>query len=246
MPTGQLIRLYRIDRKKSTVNVATHAGITVRYLEMIEAGTKTPSLPVLRKLAKVLGVRTSALIGEAPSEDHEGPVNPRLAELERALVTYRTVSLSDGTELPNLEALDEQIKATYTVWFTSPSKYSDALRVLPEMIINCERAVHESGRSVEACRQASEVYQLTRAVLKYLGRTDLCGLVSDRAMRYAEETDDPLLIAAATWSLGHAMLTDDMPAGAVDLAMMGQGGAQSRFAWSEAVFEPRGRSDAMG
>jgi DNA-binding XRE family transcriptional regulator len=54
MPTGQLIRLYRIDRKKSTVNVATLAGITVRYLEMIEAGTKTPSLPVLRKLAKVL------------------------------------------------------------------------------------------------------------------------------------------------------------------------------------------------
>ena len=25
-----------------------------------------------------------------------------------------------------------------------------------------------------------------------------------------------------------------------------QGGAQSRFAWSEAVFEPRGRSDVMG
>ncbi len=66
MPTGQLIRLYRIDRKKSTINIATHAGITARYLEMIEAGTKTPSLPVLRKLAKVLGVRTSALIGEAP------------------------------------------------------------------------------------------------------------------------------------------------------------------------------------
>ena len=75
MPIGQLIRLYRIDRKKSTVSVATHAGITVRYLEMIEANTKTPSLPVLRKLAKVLGVRTSALIGEAPSEDHEGQVN---------------------------------------------------------------------------------------------------------------------------------------------------------------------------
>ncbi|MGI9004265.1 MAG: helix-turn-helix domain-containing protein [Pseudonocardia sp.] len=57
MPTGQLVRLYRIDRKKSTVSVATHAGITVRYLEMIEAGTKAPSLPVLRNLAKVLGVR---------------------------------------------------------------------------------------------------------------------------------------------------------------------------------------------
>ncbi|MDQ3153394.1 MAG: helix-turn-helix domain-containing protein [Actinomycetota bacterium] len=221
MPTGQLIRLYRIDRKKSTVSVAAHAGITARYLEMIEAGTKTPSLPVLYTLAKVLGVRTSALLGESPSEDHEGPVNPRLAKLERALVTYRTLMLSDGGQLPTLPELAEQISATQKTWFSSPHKYSDALRVLPDLIINTERAVHESGRSVEACRQASEVYQLTRAVLKYLGRTDLCGLVSDRAMRYAEETDDPLLIAAATWSLGHAMLTDDMPAGAVDLAMLG-------------------------
>ncbi|MDQ3886128.1 MAG: helix-turn-helix domain-containing protein, partial [Actinomycetota bacterium] len=50
MPTGQLIRLYRIDRRKSTVSVATLAGITVRYLEMIEAGTKTPTLHVLRKI----------------------------------------------------------------------------------------------------------------------------------------------------------------------------------------------------
>ncbi|MBV9143070.1 MAG: hypothetical protein JO115_19515 [Pseudonocardiales bacterium] len=40
-------------------------------------------------------------------------------------------------------------------------------------------------------------------------------------MRYAEETEDPLLIAAATWSLGHTMLSDDMPAGALDLAMKG-------------------------
>ncbi len=31
-----------------------------------------------------------------------------------------------------------------------------------------------------------------------------------------------------------------------DIAALYQGGAQSRFAWSEAVFEPRDRSDAMG
>ncbi len=221
IPTGQLIRLYRIDRKKSTTNVATLAGITVRYREMIEAGTKTPTLHVLHKLAKVLGVRTSALIGEAPSEDHEGPVNPRLAELERALITYRTVSLSESGDLPSLEERDMQIKTMQKVWFTSPSKYSDALRVLPELIINSERAVHESGRSRQACRQASELYQLTRAVLKYLGRTALCGLAADRAMRYAEETEDPLLIAAATWNLGQSLLADDRPAGALDLAMAG-------------------------
>lgn len=98
--TGALIRLYRIGRRMSTVSLATHAGITVRYLEMIEADSKTPSVPVLRKLAKVLGVRTSALLGEPPSEDHGGPVNPRLAEVERALFTYRAVALADPRQVP--------------------------------------------------------------------------------------------------------------------------------------------------
>jgi len=219
MPTGQLIRLYRIDRKKSTTSVATHVGITVRYLEMIEASTKTPSLPVLRKLAKVLGVRTSALVGEAPSEDHEGPVNPRLTAVERALFTYRSVALADPAQLPTLDELGEQIRAVEQAWFTSPSKYSDALRVLPDLIVNSERAVHEYERSVQACRQLSELYRLARPILKTLGRVDLGSLVSDRAMRYAEEAEDPLLIAAASWSLGHAMVSDDMPGAALDLAM---------------------------
>lgn len=80
---------------------------------MIEAGTKTPSLPVLRKLAKVLGVRTSALIGEAPSEDHEGPVNPGLAAAERALYIYRSVSLTGRDASPELPDLPQRITAAW-------------------------------------------------------------------------------------------------------------------------------------
>jgi hypothetical protein len=122
------------------------------------------------------------------------------------------------------------------------------LRVLPELIINSERAVHELERSRAACRQASEVYQLARAVLKYLGRVDLCGLVSDRAMRYAEETEDPLLIAAATWSLGHALLTDDMPGGALDLAIKGSEALEPFVLWVPELggrFEERNPSHKM-
>jgi transcriptional regulator with XRE-family HTH domain len=219
MPTGQLIRLYRIDRKKTTVNLATHVGITVRYLEMIEAGTKTPSLPVLRKLAKVLGVRTSALIGEAPSEDHEGPVNPGLAATERALYTYRSVSLAGRDTPPELLDLTQRTTAAWDTWLVSPNKYTDTLSVLPNLIVDAEHAVHAYDRSPEACRQASEVYQLARAVLKHGGRADLVPLVCDRAMRYAEETSDPLLIGAATWYVGQAVLSNDMPQAALDIAM---------------------------
>jgi len=220
MPTGQLIRLYRIDRKKSTVNVATHAGITARYLEMIEAGTKTPSLPVLRQIAKVLGVRTSALIGEPPSEDHEGPVNPRLAEVEQALFTYRSLAPASG-DASELGELIQHVEAAWDVWFSSLNKYSDVLRVLPHLIVSSERAVHVHGRSPEACRLASEVYQLARPVLKHLGRVDLGGVLTDRTMRYAEETEDPLFIGAAVWNLGLTMLADDMPTGALEVAARG-------------------------
>lgn len=220
MPTGQLIRLYRIDRKKSTVNVATHVGITARYLEMIEAGTKTPSLPVLRKIAKVLGVRTSALIGEAPSEDHEGPVNPRLAEVERALFTYRSLMLSGRDTPPELPDLAQRVTAAWDTWIISPNKYTDTLSLLPDLLIDAEYALTAYERSPETCRQASEVYQLARAVLKHAGRIDLVPFVCDRAMHYAEETGDPLLIGAATWYVGQAALSNDMPHTALDIAML--------------------------
>ncbi|MBV9140349.1 MAG: helix-turn-helix transcriptional regulator [Pseudonocardiales bacterium] len=222
VPIGGLVRLYRIQRRMSTVSLVTRAGITVRYLEMIKADSKTPSVPVLRKLAKVLGVRTSALVGEPPSEDYEGPVNPRLAEVERALCTYRSLALTDPRQLPSLEELGEQISAAKQAWYTSPSKYSDALRVLPDLIVHSERAVYEYNRSVQACRQISELYQLARTVVNHLGRVDLGAVVADRAMRYAEETEDPLLIAAATWSLGHALRSDDMPAQSLEVAVKGR------------------------
>jgi len=220
MPTGALVRLYRIDRKKSVVNVATHAGITARYLEMIEAGTATPSLAVLRKLAKVLGVRTSALVGEAPSEDHEGPVNPRLAEVERALFTYRSLTLNGRDTPPELPDLTQRVTAAWDTWIISPNKYTDTLSLLPDLIIDAEHALTAYERSPEACRQASEVYQLARAVLKHAGRIDLVPFVCDRAMHYAEETGDPLLIGAATWYVGQAALSNDMPHTALDIAMM--------------------------
>ncbi|MGH3801282.1 MAG: hypothetical protein ACRDTD_14320, partial [Pseudonocardiaceae bacterium] len=57
-------------------------------------------------------------------------------------------------------------------------------------------------------------------VLKHAGRIDLVPFVCDRAMHYAEETGDPLLIGAATWYVGQAILSNDMPQGALDMAMM--------------------------
>lgn len=228
MPTGQLVRLYRIDRKKNTTSVATHAGITVRYLEMIEAGSKTPSVPVLRKLAKVLGVRTSALLGEAPSEDHEGPLNPHIAEIERALFTYRSVALFEATET-DLADVDGRITAAEEAWYLAQESYM-ILNLLPGLIADTERVVRESGESPESCKAAYRLYRLVRGVMKHVGRIDLCSMLADRCMRYAEETEDILTEAAASWTLGQALLSDDMPHGALDVAMSGVGRLETALA----------------
>ncbi len=219
MPTGQLVKLYRIDRKKSTTSVATHAGITVRYLEMIEAGTKTSTLHVLRRIAKVLGVRTSALLGEAPSEHHEGPVNPRVAEIERALFTYRSVSLFEGETQTDLADVDGRITAAEEAWYLAPDSYV-VLSLLPALVVDTERVVHDSGRSPESCTVAYRLYRLVRGVMKHVGRIDLCSMLADRCMRYAEETEDPLVTAAASWTLGQTLISDDMPHGALDVALI--------------------------
>lgn len=219
IPTGQLIKLYRIDRKKSTTSVATHAGITVRYLEMIEAGTKTPTLHVLRQIAKVLGVRTSALLGEAPSEHHEGLMNQRLAKIERALFTYRSVALV-GRETPvELADLLDRVKVAEDTWYLTAGSYA-VLGLLPSLIVDAEYAVRESGGSPESCLAAFQVYRLTRGVMKQSGRIDLCTLLADRTMRYAEETEDQVKMAAAAWTLGQTLLSDDMPHAALDVAMI--------------------------
>lgn len=187
MPTGQLIRLYRIERKKNTTSLATHAGITVRYLEMIEAGSKTPSIPVLRKLAQVLGVRTSALMGEAPSEDHEGQINPRLAKIERALFTYDSMPLESGDGGP--EDLAARIEAASDAWFTAQESYTEVLSILPGLIVETERLVRESGYSSESCSLAYNLYKLARGVLKHAGRVDLCSMLAGELLREAEDLE---------------------------------------------------------
>lgn len=220
MPTGQLVRMYRIEGKKSPVNVATLAGITVRYLEMIEAGTSTPSLPTLRKIAQVLGVQVSALVGGAPSENHAGLASPRLAAVERALFTYPALA-RDRDVPPDLPGLTGRINAAWEAWTTSPNRYTDVLSVLPDLIIDVERVVAASGRSGAACRLACEVYWLSRVLLKRSERVDLGPLAGDRAMRYAEETGDPVLVGVAAWNIGQALLSDGWSEGALDVAMLG-------------------------
>lgn len=59
---------------------------------------------------------------------------------------------------------------------------------------------------------------ILRSYLRRTGRVDLAILAADRAMRAAEDADDPLRIAAAQWNLGHVLLAAGQPVEAEELA----------------------------
>ncbi|MFD0656913.1 helix-turn-helix domain-containing protein [Thermocatellispora tengchongensis] len=200
-----MIRLQRERRGMSTTALATRTGCTSRHIELIEQGKRTPSLPMLREIAKVLGVRTAVLLGEAPRETHE-PGRPQISGIERALFTYRGVS--SDSEPPDVEQLAERIAAARDAWFGSTRRYSMLMQDLPRIISDAETVSLAGTR--KGYRTAADAYILARGVLKHLGRVDLAHLAADRAMRYAEAAADPLMLAWAHWNWGQAALSDDM------------------------------------
>ncbi|MFI7618694.1 helix-turn-helix domain-containing protein [Nonomuraea terrae] len=208
-----MIRLQRERRGMSTTALATQSGCTPRHIELIEHGKRTPSLTLLREIAKVLGVRTAVLLGETPRDSHE-PSRPQIGDIERALFTCR--SASPDIEPPDAEQLAERVAAARNAWFTSTRRYSILMAALPSLITDTETLVLD--RAPASYRVATDAYVLARAVLKHLRRVDLAHLAADRAMRFAEESADPLMIAWAYWNLGQSMLADDMHQIAYDVA----------------------------
>jgi transcriptional regulator with XRE-family HTH domain len=56
---GERLRFYRQAKGKTQVVVAGLAGVTEDYLSQIERGLKTPTIALLHRFSKILGVRLS-------------------------------------------------------------------------------------------------------------------------------------------------------------------------------------------
>jgi putative transcriptional regulator len=61
---GRMLRTLRLERGYRQVDLAKRAKVTSVYLSQLENGRKkNPSLAVLRRLAKALGVPVTELLG---------------------------------------------------------------------------------------------------------------------------------------------------------------------------------------
>lgn len=224
LPVGARIRYWRRHNgNRSQAAIAGLCGITEDYLGQIERGRKAPSLDVLVALAREIGVPVSALLDhqaptEEPAPQHTAP------DVARVLMGYRAASHAPASPAP--ATLRERVEAAWRTWQTSQNRFTESARILPDLLTDVEHAVrsHRAGTDPvarrETLRTAADLYGLLRSYCRRTGRIDLSLLVADRALRAAEDADDPLRIAGAQWNLGHVLLAQDEPEGAEQVATL--------------------------
>lgn len=67
MKIGRVIHAVRKEKDLKLEEVALDAGTDAGYLSRIESGSRTPSLPMLERIASAMGVKTSQLVSMAES-----------------------------------------------------------------------------------------------------------------------------------------------------------------------------------
>ena len=71
---GKTIRILRQAKGWKTSDLAKKAKVSVSFLSLIESGDRQPSLEVLRRLSKALGLAPEALIVMSmPGLEHQSP-----------------------------------------------------------------------------------------------------------------------------------------------------------------------------
>jgi transcriptional regulator with XRE-family HTH domain len=220
MPLGDRIRFYRLSSHLTQVALANRAGITDEYLGLIERGARTPSVPVLYRLARGLGVSLSTLISEpdAEGETLEHSDGPALAS---AMMDF---GRSESPESPDLKLLRDRLTALWQAWQTTPNRVTATAPHVPALVRDVGHATRafgtpaEADQRREAFRIATDMYMLVRAVAKYIHRLDLMLLAADRCVQCAEQADDPLRLAGAKWNLAQALGSHNGADNAIDVA----------------------------
>ncbi|MEO3755011.1 helix-turn-helix transcriptional regulator [Streptomyces sp. B6B3] len=220
---GKRLRAAREKQGRSQVAVAGLCGITVDYLSQIERGLKLPSLTVLSSLAREVGTPLSVLLGEPDQAAPSG--SGSATSVVEGLLGIGPAAVSGGDPLTSV-VLRDRVEQAWRMWQTSPQRFTVAAAVLPTLIAEVECARRASATATpderrEVLRCAADLYGLLRSYCRRTGRSDLSVMVADRALRAAEEADDPVRIAAAHWNLGHVLLGDDRPDDAEHVARQG-------------------------
>jgi len=212
-PLGERIAYYRRRRGLSQVKLAGLLGRSESWLSQVERGVRSiDRISVLTEVAGVLNVPVTELtpdpLVQEPAGEHPTVRAVRLAlsrqDVIALLFQRRRRPRGDRPELSELQARAER------AWqLTHAARYEELGELLSSLIADCEEATRRlpGGERQAAFVVLAEVYQATSAAMSKLRDLETAWVAGERSVTAAERGEDPLLAAAGSFRIAHALLS---------------------------------------
>lgn len=212
---GERIAFYRARRGYTQTQLANLVGRRTDWLSKIERGERSlRNVDLLADLARVLRVTLPDLLGQ-PVLLEDAQERDDVPAIRDALMAPTRLSRTlFGSELAPKRPLDpvRQGKLVEFLWSNyQAGRLADVIAGLPEQIRAAQALEDQaSERSNESTQQAwavsARTHHLAATALSKIGESDLAWIAAERAMKAADESADPLVLASAARAATHALL----------------------------------------
>lgn len=208
---GERIAFHRKRRGYTQQVLAGLVGRSTDWLAKAESGRrKPPRIDMLAELARVLRVSLGELVGQPVlmEDDRQQDDVPAVRD---ALMSPRRLSrLLFGPEaeaqFPSPGPTAELVELTWNDY--QAGRLGKVIAGLPGLLQSAQELEDCAVRSATERRDcwvvSARVHHLATTTLAKIGESDISWLAAERAVRAADESDDPLVLASAA----HALLAN--------------------------------------
>ncbi|WP_030898559.1 helix-turn-helix domain-containing protein [Streptomyces sp. NRRL F-5126] len=212
---GERIAFHRRRRGYTQQVLAGLVGRSTDWLVKAESGRrKPPRIDMLAELARVLRVPLGELVGQPVLMEDERQQDDVPAVRDALMSPRRLSRLLFGPEaeaqLPNAGPTAELAEQTWDDY--QSGRLGKVIAGLPGLLQTAQELEDRAARSATERREcwavSARVHHLAATTLAKIGESDISWLAAERAMRAADESGDPLVLASAARSGTHALLAN--------------------------------------
>ncbi|HLL36439.1 MAG TPA: helix-turn-helix transcriptional regulator [Streptomyces sp.] len=212
---GERIAFYRKRRGYTQEVLAGLVGRSTDWLAKIETGRrKPPRIDMLAELSRILRVPLGDLLGQSVLMEDERQQDDVPAVRDALMSPRRLSRLLFGpdaeAQLPTPVPVAVRVEHAWNDY--QGGRLGSVIAALPALLQTAqeleERAVRRGEDRGDCWAVSARTHHLAATTLAKIGESDISWLAAERAMRAADESDDPLVLASAARSGTHALLAN--------------------------------------
>ncbi|WP_243742271.1 hypothetical protein [Actinorugispora endophytica] len=115
--------------------------------------------------------------------------------------------------------LSRQVRHAWFTWQNREDRYTRLAGTIIDLVTDIRRRSESMAAGEDAHKVACEGYFLLRTFARRIGRSDLALIAADRGKAAADRLSSPVYTAGAQWNIAHALLAQDEPEAAEDVAL---------------------------